>query len=78
LRASYFAKKEKASSTAVDILMRRSRQEPGGSFDRDAFVESELSKGRTLLDGLAATTAGIKTVDPKLFAMEEEAQRSRT
>ncbi|MEM7584382.1 MAG: CHAT domain-containing tetratricopeptide repeat protein [Acidobacteriota bacterium] len=53
-RAAFFATRRGVYELHIDELMQRHRSQPGAGYDRQAFVISERSRSRALLDSVRA------------------------
>lgn len=60
----------------VDLLMERHGHEPGGKFDRQAFLASERARGQSLLDLVAQGPPKARDVPASLIAEREAVRRA--
>lgn len=75
LRASYFATVQEYYDLYVSILMRAHVQDPTAGNQTAAFLASERSRARSLIDLLAEARTDIREgVSPALLAREQETQ----
>ena len=73
LRQSYFATVQFYYELYIELLMAEEAKNPGAGYAQKAFLASEQSRARTLLDLLAEADADIREgVDPALLAKERE------
>jgi CHAT domain-containing protein len=59
-RSSYFAVVRKHYELAIDILMKLDRAHPGQGFDVEAFLMSEKSRARSLLDSIGDSEQNLR------------------
>lgn len=73
-RAAFFATRQDSYGLLIDLLMEMDRKEPGAGHAAAALGVSERSLARSLLDGLAASGAGLQPshAAPDLLARERE------
>lgn len=72
-RTSYFAGVRKQYELYIDILMKLDRLQPGRGFAANAFLASENSRARSLVDLLTESQADIlQGADPRLLEKERE------
>lgn len=72
-RTSYFAGVRKQYELYIDILMKLDRLQPGKGFGTDAFLASERSRARSLIDLLTEAQADVREgADPQLLEKERE------
>lgn len=72
-RTSYFAGVRKQYELYIDILMKLDRLQPGRGFAANAFLASEHSRARSLVDLLTESQADIRQgAEPQLLEKERE------
>ncbi|AFY37287.1 Tetratricopeptide TPR_1 repeat-containing protein [[Leptolyngbya] sp. PCC 7376] len=73
LRQSYFATVQFYYELYIELLMEQEAKNPNQGYAQKAFLASEQSRARTLLDLLTEANADIREgVDPDLLAQEKE------
>jgi CHAT domain-containing protein/Tfp pilus assembly protein PilF len=76
LRAQFFALTRNVQELEIALLMRMHAEHPDQGFGEAAFVASERSRARSLLEILGESAKGIRSgVDPALTARERELEQ---
>jgi CHAT domain-containing protein len=76
LRASFFGARQDYYQLYLRVLMRLDRLRPGKGHDARAFAASEMTRARTMLEGLAAARLDLAAdAPPILLAREATARR---
>jgi CHAT domain-containing protein/Tfp pilus assembly protein PilF len=76
LRASFLASVRELYDLQIDVLARLDEREPGAGYAAAAFLVSERSRARSLLETLAETRSNIREgVAPDLLESERTLQR---
>lgn len=74
-RATYLAAVREPYDLYTDLLMRLHRQSPAAGHDRAAWLMSERSRARSLIESLGEVRADIRAgVDPELLGRERTLQ----
>src|SRR5262249_35402104 len=76
LRAAFFAARQDYHELYVRVLMKLDRLRPGQGYDALAFAASEMTRARTMLEGLAAARLDLAAGAPPIL-LERESAASR-